>query len=34
MAWGFNNASHFSRTFRRHFGVSARDYRAKHRDVS
>ncbi|RQV12877.1 helix-turn-helix domain-containing protein [Burkholderia cenocepacia] len=31
MAWGFNNASHFSRTFRRHFGMSARDYRAKHR---
>ncbi|AOJ90597.1 hypothetical protein WS87_27790 [Burkholderia sp. MSMB0856] len=33
MAWGFNNASHFSRTFRRHFGMSARDYRAKHRDA-
>ncbi|RQM44156.1 helix-turn-helix domain-containing protein [Paraburkholderia bannensis] len=33
MAWGFNNASHFSRTFRRHFGMSARDYRAKHRSA-
>ena len=33
MAWGFNNASHFSRTFRRHFGMSARDYRAKYRDA-
>ncbi|MBW0448447.1 helix-turn-helix domain-containing protein [bacterium M00.F.Ca.ET.228.01.1.1] len=33
MVWGFNNASHFSRTFRRHFGMSARDYRAKYRDA-
>ncbi|MGY6123814.1 helix-turn-helix domain-containing protein (plasmid) [Paraburkholderia strydomiana] len=31
MAWGFNSASHFSRTFRAYFGMSARDYRAKHR---
>ena len=26
-AWGFNDLSHFCRTFRRTYGVSARDYR-------
>ncbi|MBL1421440.1 MAG: helix-turn-helix domain-containing protein [Alphaproteobacteria bacterium] len=25
--WGFNDTSHFSRTFRRRFGVSAKEYR-------
>lgn len=25
--WGFNDASHFSRSFRKHFGMSAREYR-------
>jgi len=27
MSWGFSNAAHFSRVFRSHFGVSAREYR-------
>ncbi|WP_321915928.1 MULTISPECIES: helix-turn-helix domain-containing protein [unclassified Paraburkholderia] len=27
MSWGFNNAAHFSRLFRHHFGMSAREYR-------
>jgi AraC-like DNA-binding protein len=27
MTWGFNDPSHFSRAFRRHAGVSAREYR-------
>lgn len=27
---GFNDVSHFCRRFRDHFGVSARDYRARH----
>ncbi|MCY0386988.1 helix-turn-helix domain-containing protein [Robbsia sp. Bb-Pol-6] len=29
-SWGFNNFSHFSATFRQHFGTSARAYRADH----
>jgi AraC-like DNA-binding protein len=28
--WGFNDASHFSRVFRRAYGMSPRDYRLKH----
>lgn len=28
--WGFNEMSHFSRAFRRRFGVSPRDYRRNH----
>lgn len=28
MAWGFNSAEHFSRSFRRKFGMSARSFRA------
>ncbi|WP_321893245.1 AraC-like ligand-binding domain-containing protein [Paraburkholderia tropica] len=34
MTWGFNSASHFSRAFRRHFEMSARDYRAQHHEAS
>ncbi|NTH22947.1 helix-turn-helix domain-containing protein [Agrobacterium rhizogenes] len=30
--WGFNDLSHFSRTFRRHFGMPPRDYRRKMAD--
>jgi AraC family transcriptional activator of tynA and feaB len=26
-SWGFNNASHFARVFKRHFGLAPRDYR-------
>ena len=25
--WGFNNATHFARVFRNHYGTSPRDYR-------
>src|SRR5690606_23432267 len=28
--WGFNSAPHFSRSFRSHFGMSPREYRALH----
>lgn len=28
--WGFNSAPHFSRSFRGHFGMSPREYRARH----
>lgn len=28
--WGFNSAPHFSRSFRAHFGMSPREYRARH----
>lgn len=28
--WGFNSAPHFSRSFRGHFGMSPREYRALH----
>ncbi len=28
--WGFNNATHFARVFRDHFGTSPRDYRNTH----
>lgn len=30
MAWGFNNPAHFSRSFKRQFGMSARQYRVMH----
>ena len=32
-AWGFNNASHFARVFKRHFGLAPRDYRQMKRGV-
>jgi len=28
--WGFNNATHFARVFRNHYGTSPRDYRNNH----
>ena len=28
--WGFNNATHFARVFRNHYGTSPRDYRNAH----
>lgn len=28
--WGFNSAPHFSRSFREHYGISPRQYRARH----
>jgi AraC-like DNA-binding protein len=28
-SWGFNSAPHFSRSFREHFGMSPREYRAR-----
>jgi len=28
--WGFNNATHFARVFRNHYGTSPRDYRNCH----
>lgn len=28
--WGFNNATHFARVFRNHYGTSPRDYRNQH----
>lgn len=30
-AWGFNDATHFARVFRETFGLSAREYRCRHR---
>ncbi|WP_279612991.1 helix-turn-helix domain-containing protein [Burkholderia sp. BCC1644] len=32
LSWGFNNTAHFSRVFRHHFGVSAREYRTQYSD--
>jgi len=31
--WGFNNATHFARVFRNHYGTSPRDYRNTHSDL-
>jgi AraC-like DNA-binding protein len=28
--WGFNNATHFARVFRNHYGTSPREYRNAH----
>ncbi len=32
--WGFTDSAHFSRSFKRYFGVSPKDYRAGHRQSS
>lgn len=28
--WGFNDSAHFSHSFKKHFGISPRDYRLRH----
>lgn len=32
--WGFNSAPHFSRSFRERFGLSPREYRARHSGIN